>query len=848
MQKIVFLPDKNSMIWIAITLGIAATGVNAQLTTQSSIAPHLRECYMDPLLLDRNNLPPTTLPVLIDIIQKIEDDPNVNMDLRQLIVQLLHTYKQDGIEFHQPNANVPMSNFLLPYAPTFHSFHRHRLLLTKIIPASSQTLPNNTISSALKCALHHMMSITVDGRVRGNEQNCNQLAQYRALRTARDIPRNLNKDDVEILDLDTMKLAKTMGQMRHFNPKDDVEYTNTGGSQSERQVLGESQCPLLGGVVFTRWGAVAAGHLLAGIAGGAQFQRIQVSDLIRGSTSNYQVPQSTISSLYASTISGDLAEAVLIQGTERGTNSITVGVAGNWNSTQAPRYYMLHNRVNVEVTDPELRGDIDGFVLGTLLNTNVADASSVRLSQLLDMYYSPRNGVFDQNRRACNRRQLRQETITRDVLVSETSAFVAALDTNMPLRGTIVSGLEQLVSTAAENFQSYTTNSLNDLSCVNTETTTNDYRLKTNLYLVVDATWPYQAIYPAISYLLDNVEVGKYGSSVTLLNAFDGSIVINKTFSLADFHTQYTLARHQAMFNGVNLESTLTNVRTLMQNELDYEKSTNYVGGNSTVLLFLLNSGNLQINVPVIEEARKINETIPDLRILFATSTNQFDSLWRMVRDMHNDIRTISLNTEGTNVEVTMSPVLSRIQMVGRRIVNSNCGSTFEGQLTSGNRQFDDYLEPGYTNYYSISPNYFFGNANRKIRISRTGGGAGSLVICQSRRFPQPRQNLTVAGVDANSVTCQNLVSGNVEISLQSACEGFWTIGSCPNFFISVQSQVPDGSSLTRICNEPACRFPYSIRYQVQIEELGCFSGAGTVRISSILVLSVIFLCVLNKV
>lgn len=87
---------------------------------------------------------------------------------------------------------------------------------------------------------------------------------------------------------------------------------------------------------------------------------------------------------------------------------------------------------------------------------------------------------------------------------------------------------------------------MNDLNCEFTESNTVDFRLRTNLYLVVDVSWPYQTIYPAISYLLDKIEVGKYGSSVTLLTAFDGSIVINKTFSLADFHAEYTLSRHQS--------------------------------------------------------------------------------------------------------------------------------------------------------------------------------------------------------------------------------------------------------------------------------------------------------------
>lgn len=87
---------------------------------------------------------------------------------------------------------------------------------------------------------------------------------------------------------------------------------------------------------------------------------------------------------------GDLAEAVLIQNTERGNPTISIGTAGNWNSTQAPRFYMLHSRINVEMTDPEIRGDIDGFILGSLLRSSLAGSSSLKLSQVLDMYYSPR--------------------------------------------------------------------------------------------------------------------------------------------------------------------------------------------------------------------------------------------------------------------------------------------------------------------------------------------------------------------------------------------------------------------------------------------------------------------------
>lgn len=76
---------------------------------------------------------------------------------------------------------------------------------------------------------------------------------------------------------------------------------------------------------------------------------------------------------------------------------------------------------------------------------------------------------------------------------------------------------------------------------------------------------------------------------------------------------------------------------------------------------------------------------------------------------------------------------------VGRRIVNPTCGFEYTG-ASSGTRQFDDFVEPGYINFYSLSPNYFYvHHDNRRVRISRSGSGIGSLIICHSRAVTQPR-------------------------------------------------------------------------------------------------------------
>lgn len=79
------------MMLLALIFIAAPSCVLAQSTAQTNVAPDLRECYTNLTLVNRNNLPPMTMAALIDIIQQIEDNPNVAnlVDLRQLSVLVL---------------------------------------------------------------------------------------------------------------------------------------------------------------------------------------------------------------------------------------------------------------------------------------------------------------------------------------------------------------------------------------------------------------------------------------------------------------------------------------------------------------------------------------------------------------------------------------------------------------------------------------------------------------------------------------------------------------------------------------------------------------------------------------
>lgn len=210
----------------------------------------------------------------------------------------------------------------------------------------------------------------------------------------------------------------------------DVEYVP--GSTRALNLNEISDCPLESGVVYTLWGAVQAGTVIASIAAGYEAQQI---------TTSLGDVTYTVDSRYGASLAGDLSEAALHQGSR--TGEIKIGVAGGWNSTTVPRHYFIEAKENWEATDADLRAGLDGVILALNVQSWRSSVSSLKISQILDLYYSPR-GVFNTSIRACNRKLLQTDYAPTDTLKSQTIAFNSLLDNEARLTTTLAS--EDLVS------------------------------------------------------------------------------------------------------------------------------------------------------------------------------------------------------------------------------------------------------------------------------------------------------------------------------------------------------------------------------------------------------------------
>ncbi|XP_055855905.1 uncharacterized protein LOC129919096 isoform X2 [Episyrphus balteatus] len=830
-----FMQHKHLIALVVFLLAIATPLTWAQENAQLQIPPSLVECYNTSYYMNRDNRLPSTINTLIDLIRKVENSPDFNLDARQLSVALLHRFRQDGIQRAPGVQAVPG---VLPYSPTGFQFPKFRILLTRLIQGNANTFPNSSLTQQERCSMHFMLSSSYNLRVRGDENVvCNRLSQYRSNRLVRSTNEKAYKSnflaDVEFIE--THKNSKTADKAK-TNPYMDFDYFNDG-DVSYGNDNSVSQCPVENGVIWTPWGTVSAGNLIAGIAAGYQPQSIQLKTLLALSRrpGQYGGRQSTLSidNRWAATLAGDLSEVALVQVPMSPSSSASVGAGGAWNDTVMAKWYFMSRRDNLEMTDPEIRGDLDGLIMAMNINDWKNQASGMKLSQLLSMYYSL-GGVLSSGIKACNRQQQFNTLTQATDMASQTAAFAQVLDAEMQLRVTLQQpAIQQFSQSAANELSNYVPQYLNDISCQASNVQTGDISEQiipmTDMFVFLDTSWEYNTVVDYVSYVLERINVAPYASSVTVLCAGDGQIIANTTNHMSDVYQQWNVSTQSTFSPGFNLPLILKSVQNLTQTIMNGQKQNNSVGGRSMIALLVPNMATVNDGDSnyVQIQLQYIYEQIPDLKFLYFTggSAIRFNSF---VTDPAKDIFQISLGQN--NAASQGRPVVQRIKDMQRRIINPRCGSSWYTS-TWGQDQMYQYIRPNYINFYRLMPNYFYtAGANRQVSVN--GASGTTLTVCTSRYTARPMQNATTSSNGQSDVTCKQLTStgSSMTYDLSNACNGYYSIHSCPPLYISVQSTSSYNSQAS--CMDNACQYPDQVRFQVTVQNLGCNSGVGKILAS----------------
>uniref|UniRef100_A0A7G3AXU3 Uncharacterized protein n=1 Tax=Lutzomyia longipalpis TaxID=7200 RepID=A0A7G3AXU3_LUTLO len=831
------------ILLVSLTALLRCGDVHAQENAQTRISAALEECYRDPEVFNRENRLPHTPEMLIELIRKVEDSPDWRQDIRQLALSLVHRFRQDGIELAP---GVAVTDSVLPFSPSGFQFTKHRIILQRLIPGNAVQFPNETLTVTERCALHFMLSTSVDTAVRGDENiRCNQLSQYRSR-----VPRDVEGEEVEeeapenVADEEPEPSEDEESDPRILDTEieEQVEVTNVNPAIS--------QCPVENGVLLSQWGAISAGPVITGVAAGLSPQTVTTRELLalsrEAGRSQRQQQNFNVDNRWASTLCGDLSEVALRQGPAAG-REIAVGAPGTFNSTVIPRWYFLRQREHFEMTDAEIRGGLDGLILATNVVEFRNRFNAIKLSQVLDMYYSHR-GVFERRFRACNRNTLFPEVAPVAQLQAQTTAFSSVLDRDMQLRVTLAPTAIQAFSNAAvESLSTYIPQSMNDPSCAITQNRLNDeniWRTSADLYIFVDTAWPFREINGPIAHLLHNLDVNRFGTSYTLLNAVDGSIIVNKTHQLSDLYSQWNLTVHQNHPQGVEFPRLLPSLQTFMANQLDHERQAGIVGGRSKIVLIIPNMAGISgaDSDFADERLRAMREVFPDMELFFLSGGTA--TRWnRFVRNPRIHIHPLRVMGQGgaedNTIPAQMRDLISRIQETPRRIINHRCGAIWQSQDEGVDSQ-NDYVEPEGIIFYRVSPNYFFRPGDRRRVVRIQGQGYSPLTVCMSRTEQNPRANATN---QVGDVRCTRISQNSFEEDVSNYCADHSYIHHCPPLFISVEGPSLAGSDQIQIrCTDDLCRFPDSSRFAIQTENLACFSGSGIKMTFLFILVSPLFL------
>lgn len=166
---------------------------------------------------------------------------------------------------------------------------------------------------------------------------------------------------------------------------------------------------------------------------------------------------------------------------------------------------------------------------------------------------------------------------------------------------------------------------------------------------------------------MEYLEVSRFGSQVTVYNANDGSIIVNTTSALSEFHTQWNATIHQQQQAGLNLPNILRELRRVGQSMLDVDRARSSVATRSFVSLIVPQMTGVSDSDSNFarEQIFILREIIPDLTLLFLSggSHTRFENF---VRDRQHDLFPLmsigSGADSGQQVLTYVQPVIQRIQ------------------------------------------------------------------------------------------------------------------------------------------------------------------------------------------
>ncbi|KOX72474.1 hypothetical protein WN51_01574 [Melipona quadrifasciata] len=465
----------------------------------------------------------------------MEKESYSTIDMRLMSSSILHRFKFDGIEYQQ---NIQVTEDVLPFSGTGSQYIKYKLI-EELVPGNAKALPVHILSQEEQCMLHQAISNTV-------------------LK-----PDNENKSCGHTIEKFIEKIFKSIRDMWN--------------------------CPRQQGVILTPYGTITPGAIIGAIAACLQHQDVAVNQLVASSETPPLVASSVkIDNIWLTTIAGELAEMAVYQGPLLG-NNMALGTTGFWQNMMRPTIYYLtslHN--NFDATRAELIGGIDGMIIASYLQTWIQDFYSLRLSQILQMYYSHEGVTFNTNVKACDRAQTFLYAVPKTILNEQTYAIAQMLAYRKSIAYISPEALQQMVNITIEKFYTYASNYLfPKLPCHQVN------QPQIEALIVFDGAWTIEYTKDFLAILIQDLDVSMYGSKMGVIHGTSGEWLLNVTNSPSTAFQALNNFTNAMWPTGFNYTRVLETVFTYLKKTWEYNDKNKIIGNFGQVVVLLIPSAHV---------------------------------------------------------------------------------------------------------------------------------------------------------------------------------------------------------------------------------------------------------------
>ncbi|CAG9855058.1 unnamed protein product [Phyllotreta striolata] len=729
---------------------------HVETQTSSAIPEIIQDCYKSDFKITAR--PPLTLHLLIELLRKIEIDERNAISARLLATSIIHGVLFNGIR-RTRNTQRENEDFI-PFRALGDEFYNYKLLADYLIPGQIDLFPRNSLSLSELCFLHTIISSTVDPFERGDESlTCN----------------------------DRSSMPLEMGDFGAL-----------------------SRCPLAKGVIKTKWGPIAATHLISGIAAGLQDNSVTFGRALRAiqNGNHNSVDASAIGNneaniVWVATMAGDLARAILNQT----TGSPLIGNKGFWNDTLLPRAYYLKTST-WDMTEADILAGIDGAILGTHIKGWMGILESTRISQVLDMYYSERGITYQFDYRANNRSSSFESLLSAINLEDQIIGSAKLLQTigrfKVSPSDEAIKEFAKMLSGQFETVAEKLTKMYDGIEYLNGK----QMRASLEVIIILDDSFDYYKALQMIYLLSEAIQVSYYASKVGIINGQSGNWMVNVTGEVFQIFTD--LNEPNDKWPGfLSLADSLETLMDYYQDKTNNDCAGRQLKPEGQVILVFSKDGRLTDDDVTRSRLfiRSLKTTYPATRMIYVTQTGEH-SLQQLLQDGDSTMRSSS------DVVSLVEQVADRLSRIPANLIKFYCNDTVV---------FEDFITPQLESVYEINKEYIRrGVVNAEFKNS----DYGDLVVCAYK------SNTT------NDRVCKG-ITVNSDISFNS---GDFCAPDSPSD--DVHFTVTANSSRIR-CTEFKCRYPDQVRLTIKYT----FTSTGSRVLSKLLLIitNIFLLLIVNE-